>query len=444
MSTLADEVRRWRPLRPLLEQLQEIERGTTLPICLTFYPEVGSLRFPICLKGYMLAPEGSPMKDYILSFKVEVPREFPFEAPKYVFEHELWHPKIHPTSGNVCEYKLSYGWTPSVTIETILLSIYYSLVDPGDVTSYPGGSLNGRAADQYISDRDQYIKQSREWVMNSNAGYGPMKFEEYRAMCSHKICLHMSDRIKFKARLFCQRESKHCWTVIFSLAPDLQMYHNRTESYFERLGLRSLTTFEFDFKDSDEAVVLEIPKSGMSLDECWTITSVGDAIITKESCVVNPRDNDPPTCELRLSYRHTQQEPTRLIERFKLISSKTNSSRYKFDLCIIPEEYTKTDNSIDLPAAFRRLLPLVAEWKNIGCLLNVAPNKLDEIQHNERRASDCLRCMLDTWLRSTPTASWSMLAKAVEPFDKQSLLQELKQNSSQENSSGDDNFCMLL
>ena len=384
------------------------------------------------------------MKDYILSIKVVVPSEFPFKPPKYVFEHELWHPKICPTRGDVCEYKLFDGWHPRTTIETILLSIHYLLADPGDFTSNYRDILNRDAADQYTSDRDQYVKQSREWVMKSNAGYGPMKFEEYRTMCSHKICLHLSDLIKFKARLYCQRESKHCWTVIFSIDPDLQMYHNQTESYFERLGLRSLTTFEFDFKDSDEAVVLEIPKSCMSLDECWTIASVGDAVITKESCVVNPRDNDPPTCELRLTYRHTQQEPTRLTEKFELISAKTKSSLYKFDMCIIPEEFTKTDDSINLPTAFRKLLPLAAEWKNIGCLLNVAPNKLDEIQHNERRASDCLRCMLDTWLRSTPTASWSMLAKAVEPFDKQSLVQELKQNSSQENSSDDGKFCTLL
>ena len=433
-------------LRRLLGQIQEIERGTTLPICVAFSPEVSDLRLPICLKGYMLAPEGSPMKDYILSFKVEVPGEFPFKAPKYAFEHELWHPKINKTMGNVCEYKLFDGWSMKVTIEAILLSINYLLANPGDLVTYSGSIINGHAAHQYMSDRDQYIKQSREWVMKSNAGYGPMKFEEYRAMCSHNICLHltMSDRIKFKARLFCQRESKYYWRALFSIDPDLQVYHNRTESYFERLGLRSLTSFEFDFKDLDEAVVLKIPASGMSLDECWTIASVGEAVITKESCVVNPIDNDPPTCELRLTYRHTQQKPTRLIHKFELISSKSKWSRYMFDMCIIPEDFTKKDNSIDLPTAFRRLLPLAAEWKNIGCLLSISHGKLDEIQHDERRASDCLRCMLDTWLRSTPTASWSMLAEAVEPFDKQSLVQELKQNSSQENSSDDGKFCTLL
>ena len=417
-----DEVWGSPVLRRLLGQIEAIERGTTLPICLTFYPEVGSLRFPICLKGYMLAPEGLPMKDYILSFKVEVPREFPFKPPKYIFEHKLWHPKIDQTKGNVCEYTLYDGWRPYVKIETVLLSIHYLLADPGDIDTSSGDILNGKAAEQYMSDRDKYIKKFRKSVLKSNAGYGPMKFEEYRAACSHKICLHMSDRIKFKARLFCQRESKHVWKVIVSIDPDLQMYHNRTGSYFERLGLRSLTTFEFDFKDSDEAVVLEIPKSGMSLDECWTIASVGDAVITKESCVVNPRDNHPPTCELRLSYRHTQQEPTRLIEKFNLLSSNTKSSLYKFDMCIIPEEI---DNPIDLPTAFKKLLPLAAVWSNVGCLLSVSAGKLAKIQHDERHASDCLRCMLHTWLMSTPTASWSMLAEAVEPFN-QSLALELK------------------
>ena len=250
-------------------------------------------------------------------------------------------------------------------------------------------------------------------------------------MCSHRICLHsVSDSFdfKFKGYIFCQRESKYCWKVTFSIDPDLGVYQKRTASYFEQLGLRRLTTFEFDFKDLVEAVTLEIPKRGTSLDECWTIASVGKAVITKANCIANPGENDPPTCELRLTYRHTKREPTRLIEKFKLISSnlKTKLCLYMFDMCIIPEEFTKQDTAIDLPTSFRKLLRLAVEWKNIGCRLNVSPDKLDEIQYNERRASDCLRCILDMWLKSTPAASWSMLAEAIEPFD-QSLAQELKQ-----------------
>lgn len=107
--------------------------------------------------------------NYILSLRVDVPAEFPFRPPQYFFEHTVWHPKIDPNNGKICSYNFDvFGWVPSTTIETSLLSIQYLLADPGDITKE--GGLNGKAIEQYTSDRDKYIQQAREWVKESNAG----------------------------------------------------------------------------------------------------------------------------------------------------------------------------------------------------------------------------------------------------------------------------------
>ena len=71
-----------------------------------------------------------------------------------------------------------------------------------------------------------------------------------------------------------------------------------------------------------------------------------------------------------------------------------------------------------LQSAFRRLLPLADKWQNIGTLLGVRQGKLRSIKRDEQEADNCLREMLDTWLKQTdPLPTWSVLAEVVEHFD---------------------------
>ena len=416
--------------RRVQKELKEIEKDTTLPICLTFRHDkekssIDLTSFPIHLRGIILAPEGSPMKNYILFVHVILTERYPFENPNFYFEHKVWHPKvsIEPRGpdnlpGFVSLHALSrFGWRPSTKLETCLMSIRCLLADPGDRSVV--GFLNKVASDQYVSDRAKYTAQSREWTKNSNAGYGSAKFEEYRAKCSHGCCLQLtaSGSMMFRADVFSKQEGKYSWKVSLAVSPNLEVYKKRTQHYFKQFKYCQITSFEFNFKSVfDDNIKLVGPEHNISLDECWTITPIGTPTITKESCVGDPR-NDPPTLELLLTYRHTKdrQEPTRLIERFKLACDI--SELYSFDICIDPK--TTSDCDITLPLCFKMLLPLAAEWKNIGCLLEISNEELRIIEYNEsKRAHDCLRSMLDMWLkRETPTPTWSKLAESVENFD---------------------------
>lgn len=74
---------------------------------------------------------------------------------------------------------------------------------------------------------------------------------------------------------------------------------------------------------------------------------------------------------------------------------------------------------LQLPNAFRMLLPVADNWQNIGILLHIPDEKLTSIV-SERLpyAVDNLREMLRVWLKQTdPKPSWEAIVEAVKPFD---------------------------
>lgn len=73
-----------------------------------------------------------------------------------------------------------------------------------------------------------------------------------------------------------------------------------------------------------------------------------------------------------------------------------------------------------LKTVFRDLLPLAVHWKTIGTLLGVDSATFDKIEYEERAINDCLRKMLDEWLkRINPLPTWAELIDAVNAVDKE-------------------------
>lgn len=74
--------------------------------------------------------------------------------------------------------------------------------------------------------------------------------------------------------------------------------------------------------------------------------------------------------------------------------------------------------TLTLPSAYKIIFSLGSEWKNVGLFLELDIGTLDKIEHDYRKANDCLREMLRTWLKQvSSTPSWQALTDAVEPFD---------------------------
>ena len=81
-----------------------------------------------------------------------------------------------------------------------------------------------------------------------------------------------------------------------------------------------------------------------------------------------------------------------------------------------------------LSNVFKDLLPLAADWKNIGALLGIKEHILAKIRADETSVRDCLREMISEWLKQVePPPTWAALADAVENLDK-SKAQEIRAN----------------
>ena len=90
---------------------------------------------------------------------------------------------------------------------------------------------------------------------------------------------------------------------------------------------------------------------------------------------------------------------------------------WPYDMYEIVLLYTGVIHS-KLRDAFKKLLPLAADWNNIGVLLGIKDNILREIRHNEKQGYDCLREMLSEWLKiDNPPPTWNSLADAVKLFN---------------------------
>ena len=65
------------------------------------------------------------------------------------------------------------------------------------------------------------------------------------------------------------------------------------------------------------------------------------------------------------------------------------------------------------------LLPVAADWQNIGVFLNISDSDLKQIESDySGRCRDCIREMIRKWLKQVnPAPTWKYLAEAVEIVD---------------------------
>ena len=66
----------------------------------------------------------------------------------------------------------------------------------------------------------------------------------------------------------------------------------------------------------------------------------------------------------------------------------------------------------DLHIILSELHEVRVKWYDIGIQLTVSTGDLDSVSVKERDPSNCLRCMLVTWLRSGK-ATWAALCKSI-------------------------------
>ena len=140
-------------------------------------------------------------------------------------------------------------------------------------------------------------------------------------------------------------------------------------------------------------------------------------------------DQSKPTSEAGLD-----QLKMFLFERFNKIEKKQDKT---LEMCKNFTVVAKTPGTHSapretpkkptVPDAFEDLLPLAEDWHNIGTLLRVDSCQLNAIKADNSKVRDCLRVMLEEWLKLLhPSPSWEQLAKAVASLKYQSKAEDIR------------------
>ena len=74
-------------------------------------------------QGWVEGPENSCYSGYLFEIVVRLEDRYPFEAPRVFFRTKIFHPNIHPNSGEVCLDIIKNRWKPVFNLAILLDSL---------------------------------------------------------------------------------------------------------------------------------------------------------------------------------------------------------------------------------------------------------------------------------------------------------------------------------
>ena len=113
----------------------------------------------IDLQGQIVGPEDSPYADGVFSLSIHITDKYPFEPPRVRFLTKIYHPNID-SEGRICldtlKMQLQGSWSPSVNINTVLLTIRLLLAHPN-----ADDGLVPDITEQYKRDKQSFLRDAK-------------------------------------------------------------------------------------------------------------------------------------------------------------------------------------------------------------------------------------------------------------------------------------------
>jgi len=110
-------------------------------------------------ESIIIGPENTPYENGVFKLSINFSDTYPFKPPKVKFLTKIYHPNINKY-GSICLDILNKNWSPALTISKLLLSISSLLSDPN-----PDDPLDVKAAELYLSNREEFNKTARSYVV---------------------------------------------------------------------------------------------------------------------------------------------------------------------------------------------------------------------------------------------------------------------------------------
>lgn len=142
----------------------------------------------------------------------------------------------------------------------------------------------------------------------------------------------------------------------------------------------------------------------MMLSKIGTLIPALDEALKKSEASPDEKDREEVMKLQQLILETVNDIHSQSMTRHTNISQQTSS-------------LTMDEDTLKLPVILKEFMPLylAADWQSIGALLNLSPVQLKVIKHGNPRAVNCMREMLDAWLKTVdPLPSWEQLIEAVE------------------------------
>jgi len=101
-------------------------------------------------------PENTPFENGLFKMKLQLPSDYPSQAPKGFFLTKIFHPNIRQPSGEICVNTLKRDWKPDLGLRHVLMVIRCLLIEP-----FPESALNEEAARMLLEEYDEYFARAK-------------------------------------------------------------------------------------------------------------------------------------------------------------------------------------------------------------------------------------------------------------------------------------------
>lgn len=109
-------------------------------------------------KATIFGPEDTPYHNGVFELDIKFTDEYPFKPPIIRFKTPIYHCNVN-SGGGICLDILKDKWSPSLTIQKVLLSLISLLSDPN-----PDDPLVPEIAELLKSNKDIHDANAREFT----------------------------------------------------------------------------------------------------------------------------------------------------------------------------------------------------------------------------------------------------------------------------------------